>query len=96
MKNGFKVSAVIPAKPAEIYKAWLSSKGHSAMTGSTAKVTGKVGENSPPGMDISSAKRSNLNQTAASFKPGGHLNFPTTRLTPASKFYWSRPKPGQK
>ena len=43
MKNGFKVSAVIPAKPAEIYKAWLSSKGHSAMTGSTAKVTGKVG-----------------------------------------------------
>ena len=43
MKNGFKVSAVIPAKPAEIYKAWLSSKGHSAMTGSAAKVTGKVG-----------------------------------------------------
>ena len=43
MKNGFKVSAVIPAKPAEIYKAWLSSKGHSAMTGSAAKVTRKVG-----------------------------------------------------
>src|SRR5512147_2671749 len=43
MKNGFKVSAVIPAKPSEIYKAWLSSKGHSAMTGSAAKVTGKVG-----------------------------------------------------
>jgi activator of HSP90 ATPase len=43
MKNGFKISKVIPASPAEIYKAWLSSKGHSAMTGSAAKVTGKVG-----------------------------------------------------
>ena len=43
MKNGFKLSAVIPAKPAEIYKAWLSTKGHTAMTGSPAKVDGKIG-----------------------------------------------------
>jgi len=43
MKNGFKLSAVIPATPAEIYKAWLSTKGHTAMTGSPAKVNGKVG-----------------------------------------------------
>jgi activator of HSP90 ATPase len=43
MKNGFKVSAVIPAKPSEIYKAWLSTKGHAAMTGNPAKVTGRVG-----------------------------------------------------
>lgn len=43
MKNGFKLSAVIPAKPAEIYKAWLSTKGHTAMTGNPAKVNGKVG-----------------------------------------------------
>ncbi len=41
MKNGFKISAVIPASPAEIYKAWLNTKGHSAMTGSPAKVSGK-------------------------------------------------------
>ena len=43
MKNGFKLSAVIPAQPAEIYKAWLSTKGHTAMTGSPAKVDGKIG-----------------------------------------------------
>ena len=43
MKNGFKLSAVIPAKPADIYKAWLSTKGHAAMTGSPAKVNGKIG-----------------------------------------------------
>lgn len=43
MKNGFKLSAVIPAQPAEIYKAWLSTKGHTAMTGSSAKVDGKIG-----------------------------------------------------
>lgn len=43
MKNGYKISAVIPATPAEIYKAWLSTKGHTAMTGSTAKVDGRIG-----------------------------------------------------
>ena len=43
MGNGFTLSEIIPAKPAEIYEAWLSSEGHSAMTGSPAKVDGKVG-----------------------------------------------------
>jgi len=43
MKNGFTLTAIIPAKPSEIYKAWLSTKGHAAMTGSAAKVDGKVG-----------------------------------------------------
>ncbi len=43
MKNGFKMSAVIPASPAEIYQAWLSTKGHTLMTGSPARVSGKVG-----------------------------------------------------
>src|SRR5258706_15155880 len=43
MKNGFKLSAIIPAKPNEIYKAWLSTKGHTAMTGNPAKVNSKVG-----------------------------------------------------
>ena len=43
MKNGFTLSEIIPAKPSEIYKAWLNSKGHAAMTGSPAKVDGKVG-----------------------------------------------------
>ena len=41
MKNGFKMSALIPTSPAEIYKAWLSTKGHTAMTGSLAKVSRK-------------------------------------------------------
>ncbi len=43
MANGFTLTAIIPVKPAEIYKAWLSTKGHSAMTGSPAKVDGKAG-----------------------------------------------------
>jgi activator of HSP90 ATPase len=42
-KNGFILSEVITAKPGEIYEAWLSSAGHTAMTGSPAKVDGKVG-----------------------------------------------------
>jgi len=43
MQNGFTISEVILAKPAEIYEAWLSSEGHSAITGSPAKVDGNVG-----------------------------------------------------
>jgi len=43
MKNGFKISAVIPATAAEIYEAWLSTKGHTSMTGSPARASGKVG-----------------------------------------------------
>jgi len=43
MKNGFTLSEVIPAKSVKIYKAWLTSEGHAAMTGSSAKVDGKVG-----------------------------------------------------
>lgn len=41
--NGFSLTEVITAKPAEIYQAWLSSAGHTAMTGSPAVVDGKVG-----------------------------------------------------
>jgi len=43
MKNGFTISEIISAKASEIYKAWLSSEGHTAMTGSPAQVNGKVG-----------------------------------------------------
>jgi activator of HSP90 ATPase len=43
MKNGFTLSEVFNAKPSDIYKAWLSSKGHSAMTGSAAIVDGRIG-----------------------------------------------------
>ncbi len=37
------MSATIPAAPKTIYDAWMSGKGHSAMTGSAATVTAKVG-----------------------------------------------------
>ena len=42
-KNKYTISAVIPANASEIYKAWLTSKGHAAMTGSAAKASGKAG-----------------------------------------------------
>jgi activator of HSP90 ATPase len=41
--ESLKVSAVIPARPEAIFEAWLSSKGHAAMTGSPAKATAKAG-----------------------------------------------------
>ena len=42
-KIGFNLSIGLPVSPEMIYKAWLSSDGHTAMTGSPAKVTGRVG-----------------------------------------------------
>ena len=41
--DSIKVSAVIPAEPQAVYDAWMSTKGHAAMTGNPAKVTAKVG-----------------------------------------------------
>jgi activator of HSP90 ATPase len=43
MKRGFTLTAILTAKPSEVYKAWLTTKGHSEMIGSTAKVNGSVG-----------------------------------------------------
>ena len=43
MKNKFELTIVLPAKAKDIFDAWLSSEGHAAMTGSPAKVDGKVG-----------------------------------------------------
>lgn len=40
----FEISDVIPASPEEVYAAWTSSAGHSAMTGSPAQVSDKVDE----------------------------------------------------
>jgi activator of HSP90 ATPase len=39
----FTLAAVFPVRAEKLYKAWLSSKGHSAMTGSSAKATARVG-----------------------------------------------------
>lgn len=43
MKTKFTVSTVLPATPETIFRAWLSSEGHAAMTGSPAKVQPRVG-----------------------------------------------------
>jgi activator of HSP90 ATPase len=43
MAFDFTLCAVIPAKPQEVYDAWLDSKGHSAMTGGKAKASPREG-----------------------------------------------------
>jgi activator of HSP90 ATPase len=42
MKNEFTLTATFSAKAADIYKAYLSSLGHTQITGSPAKVDGRV------------------------------------------------------
>ncbi len=41
--DSFVVSAVIPATPEAVYKAWLSGKEHAAMTGGAATGSARVG-----------------------------------------------------
>jgi len=40
MKNGFTLSETFNASTETIYKAWLSTQGHTLMTGSPAKING--------------------------------------------------------
>jgi uncharacterized protein YndB with AHSA1/START domain len=41
--DSFKISTTLPAKPKEVYKAWLNSKEHAEFTGDKAVIDPKVG-----------------------------------------------------
>ncbi|NOH02020.1 MAG: hypothetical protein HND47_08685 [Chloroflexi bacterium] len=43
MKNEFSLTAAFNTSAENIYKAWLSTQGHTLMTGSPAKVDGREG-----------------------------------------------------
>lgn len=43
MSKAIRLSARLPVKPDVIYRAWLSSRGHTAMTGGKAKTSARKG-----------------------------------------------------
>jgi uncharacterized protein YndB with AHSA1/START domain len=43
MPYRFTVSDLIPARPRQVYDAWLDSRAHSRMTGGKARVSSRVG-----------------------------------------------------
>jgi activator of HSP90 ATPase len=43
MAIDFEISTILPATPEEIYNTWLSSDGHTKMTGGQASITSGVG-----------------------------------------------------
>jgi activator of HSP90 ATPase len=43
MQTSFRLKTKLPAKPAAVYRAWLSAAGHSAMTGAEATASDKEG-----------------------------------------------------
>ncbi len=43
MSYDFELVCELPASPQAVYEAWLSSAGHSAMTGAKAKASKKLG-----------------------------------------------------
>jgi activator of HSP90 ATPase len=43
MENGFRIRTTLPADPKAVYRAWLSGREHSAMTGGAATASARVG-----------------------------------------------------
>lgn len=43
MKNSFMLTANFPVTPTVLYEAWMSSEGHTGITGSAARVDPRVG-----------------------------------------------------
>jgi uncharacterized protein YndB with AHSA1/START domain len=43
MQNEFTITTILPCPPEKVFRAWLSSEGHTAMTGSPARVEPRVG-----------------------------------------------------
>ena len=43
MDDQFTITTFIPAPPEKVFRAWLSTEGHSSMTGSPARVEPRVG-----------------------------------------------------
>jgi activator of HSP90 ATPase len=43
MQTSFRLKTKLPARPAAVYRAWLSGAGHSAMTGASATASDKEG-----------------------------------------------------
>jgi len=43
--ESFTLTVTLPGNPKDIFNAWLSSKGHSQMTGSLAEVDAEIGGN---------------------------------------------------
>lgn len=43
MGYDYELEAVLPATPEEVYAAWMSSEGHTAMTGAEAHVDPRAG-----------------------------------------------------
>jgi uncharacterized protein YndB with AHSA1/START domain len=43
MKTKFTITTILPVDPEKVFRAWLSTDGHTAMTGSPAKVEPRVG-----------------------------------------------------
>jgi hypothetical protein len=44
MKESIELSIILPIKPEIIYKSWLNSEMHSAMTGGEAQCSSNEGE----------------------------------------------------
>lgn len=67
MSNGFKMSTVLPAEPATVYRAWLDARTHAAFTG------GGVATSSPRIGGAFTAWEGYIRGTYLALKPGERI-----------------------
>jgi hypothetical protein len=79
MAFDFTVSDIIPARPPQIYQAWLSSDGHRDITGGAdAEISPQEGADFTAWDGYISGKNLKLEPDAASSNPGARPSSPTT------------------
>jgi hypothetical protein len=84
MTYNFELSDVLPATPQAIYDAWMSSDGHSAMTGAPATIDPQLGGRSRRGTAISPAEHSCSSPEDGLFNLGGPRSSQTLILQSGS------------
>jgi uncharacterized protein YndB with AHSA1/START domain len=67
MSNGFKMSTVLPAEPAAVYRAWLDPRSHAAFTG------GGVATSSPRIGGAFTAWEGYIRGTYLALEPGARI-----------------------
>lgn len=92
MAEKLNLSTLIPAEPEKVYLAWLDSAGHTAITGSLAKIDGRIGGKFTAWDGYIEGTTLELQPFSASCNPGALLNFRTQVRIRSWKCCLSLPK----
>jgi len=92
MKTHFTLTAQFAVRPETLYQAWLSSKRHSEMTGSAAKVQARVGGRFSAWMATLRGRPLSSSRPHESCKRGAPASSPRPIPIRGSRSSWRTPR----